>query len=102
MAYVDVKLFRSYIGAVLPVFTHSHASDYSNSSLCPWHGDAIRDLRFGDELGFLGIIFFAMDTEPIACTKPRSDENEAELLSNPNPDANPNHIPNPNTDLIPI
>ena len=55
MAYVDVKLCNSYIGAALPVFTHSHDYEYCQSSLFSWHGAAICDFIFGVEMGFLGI-----------------------------------------------
>ena len=33
MAYVDVEFFHSYIGTALPVFTCSHASAFSDSSV---------------------------------------------------------------------
>ena len=56
MACVDVNLFHSYIGAVMPVFTRSHASEHSDSSLLSCHGAAIVDLRFRADLWFLGII----------------------------------------------
>ena len=57
MAYVDAKIFRSYIGAALPVFTRSHDRKYCHSSLFPWHGAPIRDFRFGAELWFSGFIY---------------------------------------------
>ena len=57
MACVDLKLFRSYIGAALPVFTRSHDREYCHSSLFAWHGAAIRDFRFGSELWFSGFIY---------------------------------------------
>ena len=39
MACVDVKLFHSYIGPALPVFTRNH--EYCHSSLLPGHGAAV-------------------------------------------------------------
>ena len=42
IACVDVKLFHSYVGAALPVFTRSHACKYCHSSLFPRHGAEIR------------------------------------------------------------
>ena len=59
MAYVDVKLFHSYIGAALPAFTGSHHDcEYCHSVLLPCHGAAIGDFRFGAELCFLGAIYY--------------------------------------------
>ena len=54
MAYVDVKLFHCYGSAALPVFTRSHDYKYCHSSLCPRHGAAIRDFRFGERAVILG------------------------------------------------
>ena len=53
IACVNMKLLYRYIGTALPVFTHNHDCEYCHSSLLPWHGAAIRDFRFGDELWFL-------------------------------------------------
>ena len=55
MACVDMKLFHSFIGAALPVFTRSHDCEYCHSPLLPWYGAEIRDFRFVAELCFLGI-----------------------------------------------
>ena len=46
MACVDVKFFTSYIGAALPVFTHSHDCEYCHSSLLPRHGAAIASVFY--------------------------------------------------------
>ena len=50
MAWVDVKLFNSYIGDALPC-----DCEYCHSPLLLWHGAAVRDFKFGAERCFLGI-----------------------------------------------
>ena len=68
MAWVDVKLFHSYIVDALRVFTHSHDCEYCHSPLLPWHGAAIRDFRFGAELWFLGIIMVMLMMSQLCMT----------------------------------
>ena len=57
MACVDVKLFHSYIVAVLSMFTSSHDGEKCHT-IC-FRGMTLqsRDFRFGAELCFLGIIY---------------------------------------------
>ena len=61
---MDVKLFHSYIGAALSVFTRSYDCEYCHSSLLPRHGAAILGFRFGAELWFLGVLYI-LDGYPL-------------------------------------
>ena len=63
LSCVDMKLFNSYIGAALPLFTRSHHREYCHRYLLPRHGAAIRDFRFGAELWFFEIILFYIRKE---------------------------------------
>ena len=50
-----------------------HASD---SSICSRHGAAIRDFRFGAELGFFGIYIYCTSSLPVPETKFNGPERE--------------------------